>query len=51
MAIACLHNFFRRNSDSAEIYIPSGTFDYEENGEWLKAVGETWVMKIWLISY
>ena len=33
MAIACLHNFFRRNSDSAEIYIPSGTFDYEENGE------------------
>jgi hypothetical protein len=31
MTIACLHNFLRRNPDSAEIYTLSGTFDSEEN--------------------
>jgi hypothetical protein len=33
MAIACLHIFLRRSSDSAAIYTPPGTFEYyEENG-------------------
>jgi hypothetical protein len=32
MTIACLHNFLRRNLDLATVYIPPGTFDYEENG-------------------
>jgi len=32
MTIAHLHNFLRSNSDSAAIYTPPGTFDYEENG-------------------
>jgi hypothetical protein len=32
MIIACLHNFLRRSPDSAAIYNPPGTFDYEENG-------------------
>jgi predicted RNase H-like nuclease len=32
MTIACLHNFLRRKPDSAAIYTPPGTFDYEENG-------------------
>jgi len=32
MTISCLHNFLRRSSDSAEIYAPPGTLDYEENG-------------------
>ena len=30
--VACLHDFLRRSSDSAAIYTPPGTFDYEENG-------------------
>jgi hypothetical protein len=33
MTIACLHNFLRRSPDSAAVYIPPGTFDYEENGQ------------------
>jgi len=32
VTIACLHNFLKRSSDSAAIYTPPGTFDYEENG-------------------
>ena len=32
MTIACLHNFLRRSPDSAAIYTPPGSFDYEENG-------------------
>jgi hypothetical protein len=32
MTVACLHNFLRGIPDSAAIYIPSGTFDYKENG-------------------
>jgi len=32
MTVACLHNFLRRSPDSAAIYTPPGTFDYEENG-------------------
>jgi hypothetical protein len=32
MAIACIHNFLRRSPDSAAIYTPPGTFDFEENG-------------------
>jgi len=33
MTVACLHNFLRRRSpDSAAIYTPPDTFDYEENG-------------------
>ena len=32
MTIVCLHNFLRRSPDSAAIYTPPGTFDYEENG-------------------
>jgi len=32
MTIACLHTFLRRSPDSAAIYTPPGTFDYEENG-------------------
>jgi len=32
MTVACLHNFLRRSPDSATIYTPPGTFDYEENG-------------------
>jgi len=32
MTIACLHSFLRRSPDSAAIYTPPGTFDYEENG-------------------
>jgi hypothetical protein len=32
MTIACLNNFLRRSPDSAAIYTPPGTFDYEENG-------------------
>jgi hypothetical protein len=36
MTVACLHNFLTRNSDSAEIYTPSGTFDYEKNGRVIK---------------
>jgi len=32
MTIACLHNFLRRSPDSAAIYTPPGTIDYEENG-------------------
>jgi len=31
VTIACLHNFLRRSPDSAAIYTPPGTFDYEEN--------------------
>jgi dTDP-4-dehydrorhamnose 3,5-epimerase-like enzyme len=31
MTVACLHNFLKRSSDSAAIYTPPGTFDYEEN--------------------
>jgi len=31
MIIACLHNFLR-SPDSAAIYTPPGTSDYEENG-------------------
>jgi hypothetical protein len=33
MTIACLHNFLRRSPDSAAVYPPPGTFDYEENGQ------------------
>jgi hypothetical protein len=32
MTIACLHNFLRKNPDSAAIYAPPDTFDYEESG-------------------
>jgi hypothetical protein len=32
MTIACLQNFLGRIPDPAAIYIPPGTFDYEENG-------------------
>ena len=32
LSIACLHNFLRSSPDSAAIYTPPGTFDYEENG-------------------
>jgi hypothetical protein len=32
MTIACLHSFLGRSPDSAAIYTPPGTFDYEENG-------------------
>ena len=32
MTTACLHNFLRSSSDSATIYTPPGTFDYEQNG-------------------
>jgi len=32
MTIACLHNFLRRGPDSAAIYTPPRTSDYEENG-------------------
>ena len=32
MTIACFHNSLRRSPDSAAIYTPPGTFDYEENG-------------------
>jgi len=32
MTVACLHIFLRRNPDSAAIYTPPDTFDYEENG-------------------
>ncbi|XP_011884009.1 PREDICTED: uncharacterized protein LOC105571142, partial [Vollenhovia emeryi] len=34
MTIACLHNFLRRQS--ATIYTPPGTFDYEENGQLIR---------------
>jgi hypothetical protein len=33
MTIACLHNFLRRNPDSAALYTPPGMFNYEENGQ------------------
>jgi hypothetical protein len=33
MTIAYLHNFLRRSPDSAAVYTPPGTFDYEENGQ------------------
>jgi hypothetical protein len=32
MTVACVHNFLRRNPDSAAIYTPPVTFDCEENG-------------------
>jgi hypothetical protein len=32
MIVVCVHNFLRRSPDSAAIYTPPGTFDYEENG-------------------
>jgi len=32
MTIACLHKFLRRGLDSAAVYTPSGTFDFEGNG-------------------
>jgi len=32
MTIVCLHSFLRRSPDSAAIYTPPSTFDYEENG-------------------
>jgi len=32
MTVACLNNFLRINPDSAAIYIPPDTFDYEESG-------------------
>jgi hypothetical protein len=31
ITIACLHNFLRISPDSAAIYTPPRTFDYEEN--------------------
>jgi len=35
VTFACLHNFLRRNLDSAAIYTPPGVFDCEENGRWV----------------
>ena len=32
MTIACLYNFLSRSPDSAAVYTPPGTFNYEENG-------------------
>jgi hypothetical protein len=32
MTIVCLHNFLRRSPDTAAVFIPPGTFDYEKNG-------------------
>jgi hypothetical protein len=32
MTIACVHKFLSRSPDSAAIYPPPDTFDYEENG-------------------
>jgi len=49
MNIACLHNFLWRNPDSAAIYTPPGTFDYEENGRVIE--GEPWVMEIGLLFF
>ena len=31
MTVACLHSLLRRSPDSAAIYTPPDTFDYEEN--------------------
>ena len=39
MTIACLPNFLRRSPDSAAIYTPPGTFDYEENG---RVIEDSW---------
>ena len=40
MTIACLHNLLRRSPDSAAIYTPPDTFDYEENGRVIEVAGE-----------
>jgi hypothetical protein len=39
MTTACLHNFLKRSPDSAAIYTPPGTFDYEENS---RVIGCSW---------
>jgi len=39
MTIAYLHNFLRSSPDSAAIYTPPDTFDYEENG---RMIGGSW---------
>jgi hypothetical protein len=36
MTIACFRSFLRRGPDSAAVYTPPGTFDYEENGQVIK---------------
>lgn len=33
ITVAILHNFLRQRPHSADLYTPSGTFDYEESGE------------------
>jgi hypothetical protein len=40
--IACLHNFLRRRPDSAAIYTPPDTFDYEENS---RVIEGSWRVK------
>jgi len=39
ITIACLHNFLKKNPDSAAIYTPPGTFDYEESG---RVIEDSW---------
>jgi len=39
ITVVCLHNFLRRSPDSAAIYTPPGTFDYEENG---RVIEDSW---------
>lgn len=41
MTIACLHNFLRRQPESALAYTPPGTFDYEENDQLIEGSWRT----------
>jgi len=38
MTCCLLHNFLRRSTTSRKIYTPTGTFDYEEDGELIPGI-------------